>query len=181
MIELKKYVRSYVPGRLRLRHPELKRIDKETQELIIETVKSAAGMIDCVINPKVGSLLLTWDPKALTEKDFLQYLSFWSAFIPSFEEETKSDSFVGKTALKSKAIQVAKDATHAGLDFLVPFLAPDQKKSARSRRVTQNRLMLAAGTASVVMLALGRSKHAFFGWTFAALALVHLYQHRTVI
>ena len=80
--EVKQYIRSYVPGRLRLRHPGLKGIDADTEKLIVETVTSASGITGCTINPEVGSLLLTWDRHALTEEDLLGYLSFWAAFIP---------------------------------------------------------------------------------------------------
>ena len=73
--ELKQYIRSYVPGRLRLRHPGLKGIDADTEKLIVETVTSASGITGCTINPEVGSLLLTWDRHALTEEDLLGYLS----------------------------------------------------------------------------------------------------------
>ena len=199
--ELKKYIRSYVPGRLRLRHPGLKNLDADTTALIVETVKSAAGITDCVINPEVGSLLLTWDRHALTEEDLLGYLSFWAAFIPTdamgeapvaMEEDAKAPTAVhirdrfaagtdaGRRAVKT-ALSHAKVVTDAGLDVLAPYIAPDQKSTARRRRVTQNRLMLAAGVGSVALLAVRASAHPCLGWLFAAMAAVHLYQHRTVI
>lgn len=204
--ELKQYIRSYVPGRLRLRHPGLKGIDAETEKLIVETVTSAAGITGCTINPEVGSLLLTWDRHALSEEDLLGYLSFWAAFIPgdALGEMTAEDTaesaceaeaqpcacpvaakvVEGKEAgkkLAATAIANAKVYTDAGLDVLAPWIAPDQKNAARRRRVTQNRLMLAAGVGSVALLALRGSAHASMGWVFAAMALLHLYQHRTVL
>ena len=206
--ELKQYIRSYVPGRLRLRHPGLKGIDADTEKLIVETVTSASGITGCTINPEVGSLLLTWDRHSLTEEDLLGYLSFWAAFIPgdalgettaetsaedadeTAEEAAQPCSPVaakiaeGKAAgkeLAASAIANAKVYTDAGLDVLAPWIAPDQKNAARRRRVTQNRLMLAAGVGSVVLLALRGSAHASMGWVFVAMALVHLYQHRTVL
>lgn len=205
--ELKQYIRSYVPGRLRLRHPGLKGIDADTEKLIVETVTSASGITGCMINPEVGSLLLTWDRHALTEEDLLGYLSFWAAFIPgdalgettaetSAEDADETDEAAqpcspvaakiaeGKAAgkeLAASAIANAKVYTDAGLDVLAPWIAPDQKNAARRRRVTQNRLMLAAGVGSVALLALRGSAHASMGWVFAAMALVHLYQHRTVL
>lgn len=202
--EVKQYIRSYVPGRLRLRHPGLKGIDADTEKLIVETVTSASGIAGCTINPEVGSLLLTWDRHALTEEDLLGYLSFWAAFIPgdalgeTTEEASAEDEdeaaqpcspvatkiAEGKAAgkeLAASAIANAKVYTDAGLDVLAPWIAPDQKNAARRRRVTQNRLMLAAGVGSVALLALRGSAHASMGWVFAAMALVHLYQHRTVL
>ena len=202
--EVKQYIRSYVPGRLRLRHPGLKGIDADTEKLIVETVTSASGITGCTINPEVGSLLLTWDRHALTKEDLLGYLSFWAAFIPgdalgempaeaSAEDADEAAQpcapvaakiAEGKAAGKELAASVianAKVYTDAGLDVLAPWIAPDQKNAARRRRVTQNRLMLAAGVGSVALLALRGSAHASMGWVFAAMALVHLYQHRTVL
>ena len=142
--ELKQYIRSYVPGRLRLRHPGLKGIDADTEKLIVETVTSASGITGCTINPEVGSLLLTWDRHALTEEDLLGYLSFWAAFIPgdalgetmaeaSAEDADETDEAAqpcapvaakiveGKAAgkeLAASAIANAKVYTDAGLDVL---------------------------------------------------------------
>ncbi len=200
MEELKKYIRSYVPGRLRLRHPGLKNLDVETMSLITSTVTSAAGITGCTINPEVGSLLLTWDRKALTEADLLGYLSFWAAFIPgdaadgeavaladdaALEETSVGQRFAeGKAAgcrAVAEAAARAKVYTDAGLDVLSPYIAPDQTGKARRRRVTQNRLMLTAGAGSIALLALRGSAHAYLGWAFAAMALIHLYQHRAVI
>ncbi len=199
MEELKKYIRSYVPGRLRLRHPGLKNLDAETMSLITSTVTSAAGITGCTINPEVGSLLLTWDRKALTEEDLLGYLSFWAAFIPgdavdgeaveltdeTLEETSVATRFADGKASGCKAVanlaSQAKVYTDAGLDVLAPYLAPDQAGKARRRRVTQNRLMLAAGAGSIALLAMRGSAHAFMGWAFAVMALIHLYQHRNVI
>lgn len=199
MEELKKYIRSYVPGRLRLRHPGLKNLDAETMSLITSTVTSAAGITGCTINPEVGSLLLTWDRKALTEEDLLGYLSFWAAFIPgdagdgeaveltdeTLEETSVAKRFADGKAAGSEAVanlaSQAKVYTDAGLDVLAPYLAPDQMGKARRRRVTQNRLMLAAGAGSIALLAMRGSAHAYMGWAFAAMALIHLYQHRKVI
>ena len=199
--ELKQYIRSYVPGRLRLRHPGLKGIDADTEKLIVETVTSASGITGCTINPEVGSLLLTWDRHALTEEDLLGYLSFWAAFIPgdALGETTAETSAEdadeaaqpcfpvaakiaeGKAAGKELAASVIANAKVYTDDVLAPWIAPDQKNAARRRRVTQNRLMLAAGVGSVALLALRGSAHASMGWVFAAMALVHLYQHRTVL
>ena len=199
MEELKKYVRSYVPGRLRLRHPGLKNLDAETMSFITSTVTSAAGITGCAINPEVGSLLLTWDRKALTEEDLMGYLSFWAAFIPedavnaepvgladkALEETSVTKRLAdGRAAGCKAAAELAAKArlyTNAGLDVLSPYVAPDQKGAARRRRVTQNRLMLAAGAGSIALLVMRSSAHASLGWLFAAMAAVHLYQHRTVI
>ena len=61
MIDPTPFIRSYVPGRLRLRHPGLIGLEGETLEALTSTVKSAPGITGCTVNPKVGSLLLIWD------------------------------------------------------------------------------------------------------------------------
>ncbi len=100
--EVKQYIRSYVPGRLRLRHPGLKGIDADTEKLIVETVTSAAGITGCTINPEVGSLLLTWDRHALTEEDLLGCLSFWAAFIPGMPSGKRRRKLLRKTRTKRR-------------------------------------------------------------------------------
>ncbi len=188
--ELKKAIRSYYPGRLRLRHEALKGLDKETQELICSTVKAADGITDCVINPVTGSLLLTWNPKVLTEEALLNYFSFWEAFLPegvvSLEEKKKVAVPFGKAHIFAKSfaettIKDAEELTVKGLDLLAPLVAPDQGKSARKRRVTQNRLMLLSLMTCVGGAWVSKSAHTALGLVFASLLAVHLYQHRRVI
>ena len=72
--DYKQYIRSFVPGRLRLRHPGLKGLDGETVATVVETVTAAEGITGCTINPRVGSLVLTWDAKRLTTDDLMGYL-----------------------------------------------------------------------------------------------------------
>ena len=82
-----------------------------------------------------------------------------------------------KTVEKTIAV-----AGGAALDVLAPFVAPDQTRSGRKRRVTQNRLMLAAYLASIGILAFGSKRlHWVIGTGFTALLGVHLYQHRRVL
>ncbi len=188
--ELKKAIRSYFPGRLRLRHDALKGLDKETEELITSTVKAADGITDCVINPVTGSLLLTWNPKVLTEEALLNYFSFWEAFLPEGvgkSQATAKESCPLCAALcKAKtlgdvALKDAEKLSEKGLDLMAPLIAPDQMKSARKRRVTQNRLMLLSLMTCVGSAWVSKSAHTALGVVFASLLAVHLYQHRRVI
>jgi len=57
-----KTVRSSLPGRLRLRLPQLVNIDKDSALLITQWVESHGESITVGLNPRVGSLLITWDP-----------------------------------------------------------------------------------------------------------------------
>lgn len=188
--ELKNAIRSYFPGRLRLRHEALKGLDKETEELITSTVKAAEGITDCVINPTTGSLLLTWNPKVLTEETLLNYFSFWEAFLPEGVVESQvpgkapcafCNALSKAKALTDTALVDAEKLSVKGLDLLAPIVAPDQMKSARKRRVTQNRLMLLSLLTCVGGAWVSKSAHTALGVVFGSLLAVHLYQHRRVI
>ena len=48
--DYKQYIRSFVPGRLRLRHLGLKGLDGETVATVVETVTAAEGITGCTIN-----------------------------------------------------------------------------------------------------------------------------------
>lgn len=54
-------VRSFVPGRLRLRHPALTALSDDLAEGLVAWLKTKAGMTEVTLNPRVGSLLLCWD------------------------------------------------------------------------------------------------------------------------
>lgn len=54
-------VRSFVPGRLRLRHPALTALSDDLAEGLVAWLKTKAGMTEVTLNPRVGSLLLRWD------------------------------------------------------------------------------------------------------------------------
>ena len=109
--------------------------------------------------------------------------------------EAKSEAKTPKTVrecVKSLAVQPTKLVLDAGslakkgadrtLDMLAPVVAPDVKAGGRSRRVTQNRLMLAGYAASIASLAFrSTAAHWVIGSFFTALLGVHLYQHRRVL
>lgn len=54
-------VRSFVPGRLRLRHPALTALSDDLAEGLVSWLKTKPGMTEVTLNPRVGSLLLCWD------------------------------------------------------------------------------------------------------------------------
>ena len=54
-------VRSFVPGRLRLRHPALTALSDDLAEGLVSWLKTKPGMTEVTFNPRVGSLLLCWD------------------------------------------------------------------------------------------------------------------------
>lgn len=54
-------VRSFVPGRLRLRHPALTTLSDDLADGLVTWLKTKPGMTEVALNPRVGSLLLCWD------------------------------------------------------------------------------------------------------------------------
>ena len=54
-------VRSFVPGRLRLRHPALTALSDDLAEGLVSWLKTKPGMTEVALNPRVGSLLLLWN------------------------------------------------------------------------------------------------------------------------
>ena len=54
-------VRSFVPGRLRLRHPALAELSDDLAEGLVAWLKAKPSMKEVTLNRRVGSLLLLWD------------------------------------------------------------------------------------------------------------------------
>lgn len=185
-----KAIRSSLPGRLRLRLPVLKGMDSETVELVTEWLKSHAPSTQVIINPRVGSALITWDP-AKDSLDVTSLLTQAQEYLQSAQAlgliESKDSNVRSREMppVREWVERLSKQGEQAGncfLDTLSPWVAADVKQKARKRRVTQNRLMLASLVTSIAVLAVSQSKsHVAFGIGFIALLSVHLLQHRKVL
>lgn len=171
--DYKQYIRSFVPGRLRLRHPGLKGLDGETVATVVETVTAAEGITGCTINPRVGSLVLTWDAKRLTTDDLMGYLAFWQAFIPEVDD-VKEETSCG-------LVDTARSAAAGALDGLAAVIVPKHKGTSNAPRVVQNRLMLGLCAATVGTAYLYKGLHAALGWVFVAFILSHSLQRRKAL
>lgn len=185
-----KVIRSSLPGRLRLRLPMLKGADPETTKFVSDWLKSHASSIEVIVNPRVGSALITWDPahESLDIESLLNeavdYLQTAQALGLIAHQELESQPLKVTSFKKWKNILSSQGEQMGNrlLDALSPWLAADVKQNARKRRVTQNRVMLASLLASIGMLATSSSKsHVIFGIGFIALLSVHLLQHRKVL
>lgn len=170
MIDPTPFIRSYVPGRLRLRHPGLIGLEGETLEALTSTVKSAPGITGCTVNPKVGSLLLTWDAEKLTQEDLLGYLQFWAAFLPEDAQ--------GGTSHSEKQAPCGA-LTETILTRMQDILAC-KGSAAKCRRQMENRLTALFGVATMASLLKGASLHAQIGTVFAAMLVWHLWKRRRV-
>ena len=170
MIDPTPFIRSYVPGRLRLRHPGLIGLEGETLEALTSTVKSAPGITGCTVNPKVGSLLLTWAAEKLTQEDLLEYLQFWAAFLPEDAQ--------GGTSHSEKQAPCGA-LTETILTRMQDILAC-KGSAAKCRRQMENRLTALFGVATMASLLKGASLHAQIGTVFAAMLVWHLWKRRRV-
>lgn len=215
-------VRSFCPGRLRLRLEILRGLDSEAIGTFCGMLKQREGVCDVVINPRIGSLLLTWDPNEISMEpgqlaqeaaDLLEVARSFGFFAKtecsdrirneegtwrcdgSSSEETHELKTQGACGcvnrhkgdlqhLTPSAAALVKNAAESAdgvLAFLSGFVAPDVKKGARAKRVTQNRLMLLLLAASLGALASGKSAHTVLGAGFLGILGVHLWQHRRVL
>ena len=79
MSEIESCITSFVDGRVRLRHPSLKRA--EDAELVRGFLASLPGILRVTVNSRTGSLLLEYDPDQISREDLLagQWADFASA------------------------------------------------------------------------------------------------------
>lgn len=162
------------------------------------------GITSVKLNPRVGSLLVTWDETKTNAESLLAAAQFFLPDEPAAEEaaevfEGAQDQDTQPEAAKTpccagaclaehpaklvrEAGSLVKSGAHRALDLLAPVVAPDVKAGGRTRRVTQNRLMAAGYALSLAGLAFrGAKAHLLFGALFTVLLGVHLYQHRRVL
>ena len=159
---------------------------------IRETLTARPGVIDAVINPRVGSVLLTWDAH-VTDLD----LTALAQEAAELLEAGRVMGLIGEagegqaapcacTACGCEFLEGAAEDLKAPADqaltLLSKVLAPDVIKGARGKRVAQNRLMLLLLTLSMGALTVSGTKaHYVLGTGFLGLLGVHLWQHRKVL
>ena len=78
MSEIESYITSFVDGRVRLRHPSLKRA--EDAEQVRGFLASLPGMLHVTVNSRTGSLLLEYDPAQISREDLLALAGQWADF-----------------------------------------------------------------------------------------------------
>lgn len=204
MLDPKEFVRSICHGRARIRHASLRGLSPEEVESLTTMIAGFDGITSVKLNPRVGSLLVTWDETKTNAESLLAAAQF---FLPDelaaeeaaevFEGAQDQDALpeAAKTPccagaclaehpakLVREAGSLVKSGAHRALDLLAPVVAPDVKAGGRTRRVTQNRLMAAGYALSLAGLAFrGAKAHLLFGALFTVLLGVHLYQHRRVL
>lgn len=207
---LARCVRSLTRGRARLRHPILQGISAEDARAFEETVSAMPGVTGAKVNPRIGSLLVTWNEEETSAEALLAAAAFFLPDLPTEEEAAedlarsrarqkreascRSAASAGESAsgcalcaVAKKAGGLAERAADAALDAASYVAAPDARRrfaghDKRIRRTAQNRLMLAGYALSLASLAIKSTRaHLILGAAFTALLAVHLYQHRRVL
>lgn len=204
MLDPKEFVRSICHGRARIRHASLRGLSPEEVESLTTMIAGFDGITSVKLNPRVGSLLVTWDETKTNAESLLAAAQFFLPDEPAAEEaaevfEGAQDQDAQPEAAKApccadaclaehpaklvrEAGSLVKSGAQRALDLLAPVVAPDVKAGGRTRRVTQNRLMAAGYALSLAGLAFrGAKAHLVFGAIFTVLLGVHLYQHRRVL
>lgn len=204
MLDPRTFVRSVTHGRARIRHASLKGLTADEVKSLTDMISGFDGITSVEVNPRVGSLLVTWDEEKTNAEALLAAAAF---FLPEDEEAPAAEAeaaavleaegaaaeaapaktcacreAVVKTA--GGALALAKTGAQKALDLAAPIVAPDEVKGrgGRTRRVTQNRLMLGTLALSLGVLAFrGVRAHVVFGVAYTLFLAVHLAQHRRVL
>ncbi len=179
-IDIDSCIRSYVPGRVRIRHASLKGLGADEVRALKEMIEGVEGVRAADINPRTASLLLYWDETQLSADDLKAWFAWYvesCAAQPEGAQQTQQSCGGGETC----GLPAVREACQKAGDEFARLLAPGIPNIKRARRTAQNRAMLGLGAASVAALAAGRRLHAWLGFGFVLLSLVHLYQHRRVL
>ncbi len=143
---------SSLPGRLRLRHPALRR--RSVAAEVAAALAGRPGMRSAEANPRTGGLLITWD----------------AALLPLAEAEAAA---LAALAAASGGKTEAAPATE--------IRSPPRRRFAatyRRIRVPVNVGMLVTLGGSVVALAASRRAHAALGVAHLGFLALHLVQYR---
>ena len=74
-----KYVRSFMAGRVRLRHPALQ--DRQVAELARQGIAAIPGVRQVEVNPLSGSALLHYDSKCLSREKLMEMGVAWAVWL----------------------------------------------------------------------------------------------------
>lgn len=139
---------SAVPGRIRLRHPTLRRPDRHRE--VADRLVAVDGLRVAEGNPAVGSLLVLYDPAAL--------------------DPAEAEARVVAVAVPDSASAPAAAPAPAAR----PMAQPVASRINRAAKIG----MLGSMAATLAALTVGKRLHAGAGTLFVALMLVHIVNHR---
>lgn len=199
-------VRSLIPGRVRLRHPALYRISAENAGQIEGLIGFIEGVTGVTVNPRVASLLITWDEEKISGEELLTTIeSYAAAFAeqngeseavqPGSEAEPvsggQSDAAAAvcpvRRAVRAAAVTVAsaaisaEEAADRAVARVTRFALPKTAKRSpkKAERLLISRLMSGALAVSMVSLFVGGSGlHVVTGMLFLGILSLHMARNR---
>ena len=86
MLDPKEFVRSICHGRARIRHASLRGLSPEEVESLTTMIAGFDGITSVKLNPRVGSLLVTWDETKTNAESLLAAAQFFLPDEPAAEE-----------------------------------------------------------------------------------------------
>ncbi|MFU0842353.1 MAG: hypothetical protein ACFWTZ_07090 [Burkholderia sp.] len=185
MTDLTRFIRSFLPGRARLRHPALRGIAPEEAAELEAFLASFKGVTKAEVSPRTGSVLLFWDEAQTSGRALLNELGAFADMMFGGQAPLPRE---GVHRTRSPAVRAAAAVDRGAGDIFAraaSVLMPEASKRAPRRAgiVLENRVLLASLAASVGSLALRRSPalHAGLGALYLALLSLHLLRHRRVL
>lgn len=79
MADINDCVRSLLPGRARLRHPMMVKMEAETVSQVTGMIMAMPGVTKAEVNPRVGSLLIEWNEEETTGESILGTIEMYAA------------------------------------------------------------------------------------------------------
>ena len=125
MSEIESCITSFVDGRVRLRHPSLKRA--EDAELVRGFLASLPGILRVTVNSRTGSLLLEYDPDQISREDLLALAGQWADFASAQDEAEAPSALPDGNAGMSWREGCSSSSTS-------PISIPIERLSSRPRR-----------------------------------------------
>ena len=88
-LHLLKYVRSFVDGRVRIRHPALH--NQSVAALAEAHIKAIAGVHSVECNPVSGSMLILYDSKAMPKERLFAIGEAWAVYLDKVKAGEPAD------------------------------------------------------------------------------------------
>ena len=184
MADIRDCVRSLLPGRARLRHPMLHGLEAESCREVAGMLESIPGVTGVSINPRVGSLLITWNEAETTAETLLETVEGYAAFFfaAGAEDEAGAAAPADEKETSCTACRAVERAAEAAGSVLGRVESAGVGAFGAAARILQNRTMLGALALSVGALGVRQTGlHLWAGVAFMALLALHLQQHRRVL
>ncbi len=160
-----RHIISFIEGRLRLRHPALR--NATVVELVTAALGRKEGVLSAVVNPRVGSLLLFYDPKKISRDKLMKMTEESMTFL------SETQHAQGGQGSREKKIEEGGNTFGQALSLC--FF------SHRVTRMT-NRIMLGTFLLSLAGAVLGRfSLHVLAGGLFTVAGVQHLLAHKNAL